>query len=322
MSAAPTQTTKIEQGQEPAKENLPAISQPRILWHPAVEERFGINRTAWKALVEAIFPNAQTFESIILALSYCQARKLDPFKRNVHIVPIWDKARACLVDTIWPGIGELRTTAFRTGEYAGRAETVFGPTITRTVGKVEMTFPEWAQVTVQRVVKGATRTFAGPKVYWLETYAVRRRDDDSPNDMWETRPFGQLDKCAEAAALRVGFPEEIGSDYTNDEIGRGTVSAAHVEPVSIGQLKPGRSSFNGRRDEVPSNTAPAAQEAPVLEAPPADEPPTPEVQERKQKIVEQGEELKRRPDVGAAVAAANNPDTLPGFGPTTRGRKL
>ena len=197
---------------------VPALHGPRLPFHPLVEERFGIDRASWKALVEAIFPNAQTVESVVLALSYCKARKLDPFKRNVHIVPIWNKDARCLIDTIWPGIGELRTTAFRTGEYAGRGATVYGPDLTQVVGKVEVTFPEWAQVTVYRMVKGQRVEFCGPRVYWLETYAVKKRDDDSPNEMWETRPRGQIEKCAEAAALRAGFPEEIGSDYIPEEV--------------------------------------------------------------------------------------------------------
>ena len=35
--------------------------------------------------------------------------------------------------------------------------------------------------------------------------------------MWQKRPRGQLDKCAEAAALRGAFPEEIGDEFTSDE---------------------------------------------------------------------------------------------------------
>jgi len=199
-------------------EQLPAIAGPRLPYHPAIEERFGIDRSAWKALVEAIFPVAQTSESVILALSYCKARKLDPFKRNVHIVPIWDKAKGRYTDTIWPGIGELRTTAFRTQSYAGRDATIFGLDKTMQWGGVQLTFPEWARVTVYRIVQSghALRVaFTGPPVYWLEAFASTK--DGSPNSMWQKRPRGQLDKCAEAAALRAAFPEELGDDLTSDE---------------------------------------------------------------------------------------------------------
>lgn len=200
--------------------NLPAIQPPRLPFHPLVEERFGVDKSQWKALVEAIFPLAQSVDSVCLALSYCRARKLDPFKKNVHIVPIWDSSKNRMVDTIWPGIGELRTTAFRTGHYAGKSKTEFGPDITRKVGNADITFPEWAQITVKRILpNGSIGEFEGPKVYWMETYTQAKRNDQTPNSMWMKRPRGQLEKTAEAAALRAAFPEEIGNEYTDDEMG-------------------------------------------------------------------------------------------------------
>lgn len=209
-----TQTpTKPTQGQI-------QIQQPRLPYHPAIEQKFGIDKSGWKALVEAVFPMAQTAESVILALSYCKARHLDPFKRCIHIVPIWDKSKSCLVDTVWPGIGELRTTAFRTKNYAGRDATVFGPEVvtawkSEKKGDVEITHPLFAQVTVYRLVGGQRVAFAGPPIYWLETFASTK--DGVPNSMWQRRPRGQIDKCAEAAALRAAFPEELGDEPMSDE---------------------------------------------------------------------------------------------------------
>jgi phage recombination protein Bet len=217
--------------------NLPVLAPPRLPYHPAIEERFGVDKSAWKALVESIFPSAKTPDSVVLALSYCKARKLDPFKRPVHIVGIYDSQAKEWVDTVWPGIGELRTTAFRTGLYAGRDKTEFGPTIETTFtrrdgGNLTIQHPEWAQVTVYRMMDmGQGRRermgFPGPTVYWVETCALSK---GVPNSMWQTRKFGQLDKCAEAAALRAAFPEEIGNDMTSDEMQGQTIDgvATHV----------------------------------------------------------------------------------------------
>jgi phage recombination protein Bet len=217
MATAETKpATETKPAVKPA--NLPVIANPRLPYHPAIKEKFGIDQAGWRALVEAIFPNASNIDSVIMALSYCKARNLDPFKRNVHIVPIWNKDVRGYVDTVWPGIGELRTTAFRTGEYAGRSDTTFGPDITQQVGSKTITYPEWAQVTVYRIIKGQRVAFAGARVYWIETYATVKRDDDTPNEMWANRPRGQLDKCAEAAALRGAFPEECGGDYIPEEV--------------------------------------------------------------------------------------------------------
>lgn len=196
------------------------VAPPRLPYHPAIQERFGIDQSEWRALVESTFPTARTTGAVILALAYCKARNLDPFKKCVHIVPIWDKDRRCEVETVWPGIAEYRTTAARTGIYAGHDEVSHGPMIEHTWQDgdeaVKVTFPEWAQLTVYRLVGGSRCPFPGPKVYWLETYAAKK--NDAPNTMWRDRPIGMIDKCAEAAALRGAFPEEIGGEMTADEV--------------------------------------------------------------------------------------------------------
>ncbi len=213
-------------------ENLPVFAPERLPWHPAVGERFGIDRASWRALVEAVFPTARTVEGVLLALSYCKARRLDPMKRPVHVVSVWQKGESGsggkYVDTVWPGIGELRTTAMRTGQFAGCDACEFGPDRTETFrgvrgsadrateAEITVTFPESAQVTVWRLVAGQRVPVRGPRVYWIETYATQGRTQ-LPNDMWTRRPRGQLEKCAEAAALRRAFPEEIGNDITDDE---------------------------------------------------------------------------------------------------------
>lgn len=196
-----------------------AIKGPRIPFHKQITEKYPeIDISVWRTLTDVIFPNATSGDSILMAIAYCKSRKLDILKRSVHIVPIWDKVAGAMRDTIWPGIGELRITAFRTGEYAGRCDTVWGPEVTQKVGVLEVTFPLWAQVSVYRRLGDRVVEFAGPQVRWLETYATRSRQDKTPNDMWAGRPYGQIDKCAEAAALRAAFPEEVGSDYTADEV--------------------------------------------------------------------------------------------------------
>lgn len=198
----------------------------------------GITGAEWRVLVDQIFPSAKSIQAIAMALTYCKVRKLDIFKRPVHIVPMWNSALGRMVETVWPGISELRTTAARTGEYAGIDEVVFGPEKTITFKdtiekwvKVEgqskkqkkpvevektVTYPEWASVIIYRMVKG-TRCAFHAKVFWQEAYATVG-GSDVPNDMWESRPFGQVDKCVEAAALRKAFPEELGNEYAAEEM--------------------------------------------------------------------------------------------------------
>jgi len=254
--------------------SVPAVAQPRLPYHPGLKERFGIGQSEWRALVESTFPTARSVGAVILALAYCKARSLDPFKKTVHIVPIWDKQRGCEVETVWPGIAEYRTTASRTGCYAGHDEIALGPMAEKTWqdtdksgkshGDVTVKFPEWAQLTVYRIVKGERCAFPGPKVYWLETYASKR--NGCPNTMWTERPIGMISKCAEAAALRGAFPEELGGEPSYEEWGgfrwhgRAAIDVESEAPATPPQLE---------HERHEAETAPSPPQEPEHNTPPA-----------------------------------------------------
>jgi phage recombination protein Bet len=216
---------------------------PARLPHP---ENALVDAAQWRVLTDAIWPAAKTAESVMLALEYCRARKLDPFKRPVHIVPMWNNALRREVETVWPGISELQTTAARTGQWAGMDPPEWGPMKRRrfegTVGKrgeerqvrAEVEFPEWCSVTVYRFIGGQRCAFAEP-VYWEEAYARQGRTD-VPNEMWQKRVRGQLHKVAKAASLRAAFPEEGGNDYTAEEMEGRDIDAGGV--TIEGQAEP------------------------------------------------------------------------------------
>ena len=254
-----------------AEDRMIVVSPGRPKYPVRAQAAFGITAGDWRALVDAVYPNAKTTEAIELALTYCRARKLDPFKKQCHIVPIWDSKKGAEVETIWPGISELRTTAARTNQLAGCDEAAFGPDETvafkGTVGKGQyakdveksVTFPTWCQLTVYRLVQGQRVPFPGPKVRWRETYATMGASD-VPNEMWATRPYGQLEKCAEAAALRRAFPEEIGSDYIPEEVGK-------VKDISPQTADPGTGGVRGLEQRLlaPSQRAEAENDARVVD---------------------------------------------------------
>jgi phage recombination protein Bet len=246
---------------QPPRENVPTIAGPRLPYHPALKERFNIDKADWSALVDAIFPTAQTPGAVILALSYCRARRLDPFKKMVHIVPIWDKERRCMVETVWPGIAEHRTTAARTRQYAGHDKIEHGPMMERTWAddkdEVTVCFPEWAQMTVYRIIDGQKCDFPGPQVYWLETYASKK--NDAPNTMWRDRPMGMIDKCAEAAALRGAFPEELGDEPTEIEASGRNFHGRPAIDVTPQNVTPGDRS----QQVIPKQAAEVYTEAPT-----------------------------------------------------------
>ena len=210
---------------------------------PSVLAEIGLDAGTWAVLADSIFPNAKTPEGVILAVRYCQARGLDVMKRPVHVVSMWSTALGRYVETVWPGIAEVQITAARTGLWAGLDSPRFGPELTKTfTGTVKrddkwtdiavtVTFPEWAETTVYRMVNGVRCPFS-EMVFWEETYARQGRAE-VPNEMWQKRPKGQLLKCAKAASLRAAFPEEAG--YTAEEMegkaieGHAPVDAAVIE---------------------------------------------------------------------------------------------
>ena len=112
-----------------------------------------------------------------------------------------------------------------------------------------------------RKIQGERFEFPGPKVYWLETYTPAGRNDSSPNDMWKKRVRGQLEKCAEASALRVAFPEELGTDYIQEEQYAPSANAKEIADTIAGVIPPA--------PPQPLNTITAALEAELT--PTADE---------------------------------------------------
>lgn len=178
----------------------------------------------FKILKTIIHPGASD-EGALLAYDYCKARNLDPMKKVCHIIKARTKDKEgnwVSYDSIWMGIAELRITAFRTREYVGQDAPEYGPGIEESVGGTPMKYPEWCKITVHRFMHNEARPFTAI-VYWKEAYKSKGYKDQAPNDMWQSRPTGQLEKCTEAAALRKAFPEEIGSDYILEE--------ANIEPA-------------------------------------------------------------------------------------------
>ena len=116
---------------------------------------------------------------------------------------------------------------------------------------VTLKFPEWCRVTITRELNGKERRFVGPKVFWLEAYA-KWADTDVPNDMWANRPVGQLEKCAEAGALRRAFPEEIGNALTAEEMeGQHTLEGAAHAPETRQPESVTPPSAGGERKPLP-----------------------------------------------------------------------
>lgn len=224
------------------------------------------------ALESTCYPGA-ALPSIKLVVNVCRAQHLDPFQKPYHIVPMnVRKPKSDQYewrDVVMPGVGLYRTQAARTGAFAGIDEGNFGPTVVGEFGNKKVPHPEWCSVTVYRMVAGSRVAFSSGKVYWLESYATIKRDSDVPNAMWSKRPFGQLEKCAEALALRRAFPE-VGAAPTADEMA-GKVIDNETGEILVDSQKTDVEPPPGKADRLKDRLA-KAKEKPPIDAEPARDP--------------------------------------------------
>lgn len=263
------------------------------------------------AIESSLYPGAKP-ESIKLVIANCRAQVLDPMTKPFHIVPMQVRQRRrngegseyVWRDVVMPGIELYRIKAARTGAYAGLDPAQWGDDITETLGgeeklewdedqrrkvakgrweTVQITYPEWCEVTVYRIVQGVRCAFPSGRVYWKETYATAGRGTSLPNEMWRKRTRGQLEKCAEALALRRGFPE-IGAMPTVEEmIGKvldpdagsgivveGAVTVEQPRPKSSKQSASTSTSAPAAPAEpnLPSSTANGSKDGEALDATP------------------------------------------------------
>lgn len=203
---------------------------------PTPVARRGITEAQWRTLANNLFPGADS-SSVLMVWDYCVARKLDPLKKPCHIVPmrVKDSKSGDYVwrDVVMPGIYEYRTTATRTGLYLGHTKPEYGPTIDH----LGVQAPEFCNFTVYRWNTEAKMRAEYPVQVRFSEVAATTKDKKTGelyvNDRWTKAPQQMLTKCAEAAALREAFPDELGGTHTADEMdGQQYVEAVVVDGKS------------------------------------------------------------------------------------------
>ena len=149
------------------------------------------------ALITNTVARGASAEQLKLYLYDCARRGVHPLDKLIHFTLVSGKY------TPITSIDFLRSQAAATGEYAGSDDAVYA--------EGENSVPVAASVTVYRMVHGQRCAFA----------ATARFDEYLPRGgahMWKKMPYTMLAKCAEALALRKGFPQETSGLYTSDEM--------------------------------------------------------------------------------------------------------
>ena len=195
-------------------------------------------------LVKQTVARGVTDLELAFFLYTARVRKLSPFAKQIYAIRRRQGDQVVMI--MQTGIDGYRVIAARTKEYAGTDEPLFGPMI----HSDGVDHPEWAKVTTYRILLNTKVAFTG-LAYWSEFRQVFR---DKLGAMWAQYPRNQLAKCAEAQALRKGFPEELeGLEY-------GELESSNT-PLII-----------PLQEQAESGETPGAQEAPA--SPQPEEEPT------------------------------------------------
>jgi len=144
---------------------------------------------------------------------------LDPLAKQIHAVLRYNDQSKKHDMAIQTGIDGYRLTADRTKCYAGSDEPKF----------IEGNpYPTSCTVTIYKIVGGVRCPFTAT-AFWKEYYP----GDSKAGFFWRKMPHGQLAKCAEALALRKGFPAELSGVYTHEEMQQSEGIVTNYEDVTV-----------------------------------------------------------------------------------------
>lgn len=188
-----------------------------------------MNEQELKDLKKVHAPTA-TEEQFRLWISECQRRGAEPVKDvylQIRKVREWDdtaKAKVWTSKAIYiTSVGFLRKIAERSGKYAGQLPSLWiylddngNPTIKSDIPLKRPPFA--AQVSVLRTDWNQPLVAIARWDAYVQTY--KDGDTEKVNPTWSHRGPEQLEKCAEALALRKAFPEELAGWYVEEEMGK------------------------------------------------------------------------------------------------------
>lgn len=151
-------------------------------------------------------------DEFALFCAVAKAKELSILQRQIYAVKRWSAAQQCEVMTIQTSIDGYRLIAQRHG-LAGIDDGIPRGSVA-IEGAKDRSAPESVTITVyRRDPKTGERDPYTATATWQAYYP----DDKKARFMWQKRPREQLEKCAEALALRRGF-QEVAGLYTTEEM--------------------------------------------------------------------------------------------------------
>lgn len=204
----------------------------------AVTNGAALGRVEWNAeqrkIIRDTFANGANDAEFSALMETARVRGLDPFKKQVFFVKRWDSQKRCEVWAVQISIDGLRGLAERTGRYDGQDE------------------PEYVYDAEKRLTACKVRVYrkdhSRPSVgvAFFAEYAQTTKEGKLTK-FWAQMPHVMIAKCAEALAIRKGFPEDTSGLFTEEEM-------AHDDSGRVG--------FDG---EIVDMSAPAPESGEVAD---------------------------------------------------------
>jgi len=168
-----------------------------------MEKRENIN------LIKNTVARGATDSELALYLHRAKQLGLDPLSGQIHFIKrkVWSPSedRYVEVGTILIGIDGFRLIAERSGNYDGQDPIIYIVERNGEIKETEYTLPTDRPIAAKAAIykKGCSRPFTYVAHY--REY-VQTLNNGKPTKMWEKWSI-MLAKCAEAGAIRKGFPE-------------------------------------------------------------------------------------------------------------------
>lgn len=220
-----TETTALEK--RPPKQEAPALSN----------EKRTLIRDQW-------FKGASELE-FQMGIAICEALRLDPIRKQIHFVKIWDSNLRREVMQPIVGIEGIRALAEETGMYRGQTDTEWCGAD-----------GEWKNVWLAEEPPAAARVGIKREGFPDPVYAVARfrsycrtNKGGGLNATWQKMDDVMIAKCAEALAFRKTFGGRLAGAYADEEMDHmRVVDGGDLNDVAETKTLPeGKSSFGFKR---------------------------------------------------------------------------
>lgn len=181
----------------------------------------GSDQTMWTEQQIAVLRAAGVGEEVTQAeldvfLHECQRTKLDPFSKQIYLIGRYDRQLRRKAFRSQTGIDGYRVVAHRVARDE-RVELEYEETLWCGPDAVWRDVWIWQNppLAAKVVVRKNGKPF--PAVATMAEYAATDSEGNLTS-MWRRMPANQLEKCAEAKALRRAFPNDLGGIYTAEEM--------------------------------------------------------------------------------------------------------